>query len=121
MGQVRSRSAFYIAMGAVTLTLSGCQSSSSPVTPPLTNAKVGIPYRFELLTHCGVKYLPFNGKVWKAETPLGDGQGNPPRDWPNPFALGVVTLLNSTQLTFTLPGKAPVQFHVTLEKVPICS
>jgi len=121
VGQVRNGLVSYFIMGAITSALTGCQSSSSQATPALTSAKVGIPYSFNLLTHCGVEYLLFDGKAWKTDTPLGDGMGNPPPDWPSPFALGVVTLVNASQLTFTLPGRAPVQFHVTPENVPICS
>jgi hypothetical protein len=131
----RTPKRFYVLIGASVLILTGCQSASAPKTTPtppasesiydnastLTTAKVGTSYRYNLLTHCGIEYLRFDAKEWKSNTHLGDGMGNPPPDWPNPFALGVVTLLNASQLTFTFPGKPPVQFHVTSENVPICS
>ena len=42
-------------------------------------------------------------------------------DWPEPFALGVVTLLSASELSFTFPGKPSVQFQVTAEKLRICA
>jgi hypothetical protein len=131
----RTSEMFYVAIGVSALLLTGCQSPSSPKATPtnsvsetiydnastLASAKVGTLYRYNLLTHCGIEYLRFDAKEWKTNTHLGDGMGNPPPDWPNPFALGVVTLLNASQLTFTFSGKPLVQFHVTSEIAPICS
>ena len=133
--QKRVAKVFYAAIGAITLTLTGCQSPSSSRTAPtpsvsetiydnastMTTAKVGTLYRFNLLTRCSFQYLRFDGNVWKVNTHVGDGMGNPPPDWPSPFALGVVTLLNASLLTFTFPGKPSVQYHLTPEKLPICS
>jgi hypothetical protein len=124
---------FYVAIGAIALILSGCQNPSSHQATPappvsetvysnsstMTTAKVGSSYLFDLSTHCA-EYFRFDGYVWKADTSFGDGQGNAPRDWPSPVAQGVVKLLNASELTFTLPGKTPVQFHVTSEKLPGC-
>jgi hypothetical protein len=135
MEQKRAAKSFYAAIGAIALILTGCQNSSSTQAKPtaepggriydnastLTTVQIGHKYRFNLLTHCGVEYLRFDGQMWKADTYLGDIAHNPPRDWPQPFALGYVTLANVSKLTFTLPGKTPVTFHVTVDQVPICS
>ncbi len=125
----------YPAIGAIALILTGCQNSSSTQATPLAvpsgpiydnastmaTAQIGHTYRFNLLTHCGVEYLRFDGHVWKADTYLGDSAHNPPPDWPSPFALGYVKLVDAAELTFTLSGKTPVTFHVTPDELPLCS
>jgi hypothetical protein len=126
---------FYAVVGAIALILTGCQNSSSTQATPtaapsgasydnastLTTAQIGHTYRFNLLTHCGVQYLRFNGHMWKADTYLGDAAHNPPPSWPNPFALGYVRLISASELTFTLSGKTQATFHVTADQVPLCS
>ena len=117
---------FYVVIGASALILVGCQSPPSPNSTPtpsvnettydnastITTARVGISYRYNLLTHCGFEFLRFNGKVWKTVTHIGDGMGNPPPDWPNPFALGVVTLVSASELILTFPGKPSVRYQL---------
>jgi hypothetical protein len=111
MGSQRGVNVFDAAIGAITLILTGCQNSSSTLATPtaapggpiydnastLTTAQIGQRYRFNLLTHCGVEYLRFDGQMWKADTYLGDVAHNPPPDWPQPFALGYVTLVHASE------------------------
>ena len=119
---------------AMTLVLGGCTSSSS--SPDISlgtktmydrkstirTAEIGTPYRFELLTHCGVELLWFDGRTWKIDTPLSQDMHNRPPGWPNPFALGSVTLRNESELIFTFSDKPPVLFRITSESMPgICA
>lgn len=71
-----------------------------PVTP-LTDASSespaptasGLPTM--LYTHCGIKELQVDDTFFIAETPLDDGQGNPPPGWGNPYQAGTVTVSGS--------------------------
>ncbi len=80
-------------------------------------AEIGTSYRFNLLTHCGVEFLWFDGRSWKIDTPLSQDMVNPPPGWPNPFALGSVTLRNESELIFIFSEKPPVLFRMTSETV----
>ncbi len=80
-------------------------------------AEIGTPYRFNLLTHCGVEYLWFDGRRWKIDTPLSQDIRDRPPGWPNPFALGSVILLNESELIFTFSEKPPVLFRMTSDKI----
>lgn len=119
-----------IGLAAMVLILGGC--ANSPSTPDISigtkfmydrkstarTAEIGTAYRFELLTHCGVERLWFDGRTWKIDTPLSQDMNNPPPGWPNPIALGSVTLLNQSELTFTFSEKPPVLFRMTSEAMP---
>ncbi len=84
-------------------------------------AEIGTPYRFNLLTHCGVELLWFDGRTWKIDTPLSRDVHNRPLGWPNPFALGSVTLRNESELIFTFSEEPPVLFRITSERIDISS
>lgn len=45
-----------------------------------------VPYN--LYTHCGVNDVQFDGKTYYADPRLGDGNGNPPSGWGNPYDAG---------------------------------
>jgi len=66
-------------------------SKASPETP--IPAASGLPSR--LYTHCGIKELRVEDTFFIAETPLDDGQGNPPPGWGNPYQDGAVTVSGS--------------------------
>jgi hypothetical protein len=59
----------------------------------------GVPYRFQLYTHCGLDWplaMDFDGSFWD---PLGAGRapdlgGNPPRGFGNPYDQGTLTLIS---------------------------
>ena len=48
-----------------------------------------------LYTHCGIEELRVDGTFFITETPLHDGQGNPPPGWGNPYQAGTVTVSGS--------------------------
>lgn len=84
---------------AVTLTavLVACAGSSTQVTEvssdSLTPTASGMPIM--LYTHCGIKELRVEDTYFLAQTPLDDGQGNPPPGWGNPYQAGTVTVSGS--------------------------
>ena len=63
------------------------RACSGPVT-------VGVRYLYVLRTHCGILSGYFAGRLWRANPPLSDGSGNPPRGWDNPEALGTMRLVS---------------------------
>ncbi len=67
-----------------------------------SQAAAGTPYR--LYTHCGVVYADFDGRRFYAEPPAGDGSGNPPPRWGNPYDDGTMTLLDPDTAVFTDPA-----------------
>jgi hypothetical protein len=61
----------------------------------------GVPYRFQLYTHCGLGWplaMDFDGSFWSpvAPGPASDGSGNPPAGYGNPYDEGTITLISST-------------------------
>jgi hypothetical protein len=56
---------------------------------------------FRLYTHCGIIYADFNGQRFYADPVLGDGNGNPPGGWGNPFDDGTMTLVTATTAVFS--------------------
>lgn len=65
------------------------------------DAEVGRPYRYNLYTHCGIATTWFDGRWWNAVPPQGDGHGNPPPEWGNPYQEGVIVLAAEDRLEFT--------------------
>ncbi|MDQ0028774.1 hypothetical protein [Arthrobacter bambusae] len=87
-----------IRLSLLTVTLSavlcGCAGPVTPMTgaspeAPTPNAS-GMPIM--LYTHCGIEELRVDDTFFIAETPLNDGQGNPPPGWGNPYQAGTVTV-----------------------------
>jgi len=84
---------------AVTL-LPGLAACAGPATPmteasPESPAPTAFGMPTMLYTHCGIKELRVDDTFFLAETPLDDGQGNPPPGWGNPYQAGTVTVSGS--------------------------
>lgn len=76
---------------------------------------VGVPYRFQLYTHCGLDYplaVDFDGSFWDpiGPGPASDGSGNPPTGYGNPFDQGTMTLISPTLTQYTSSGGRVMQF-----------
>ena len=69
-----------------------------PATNPSLTAGQSVPY--SLYTHCGILSLTANGHVYYTQPPLGDGSGNPPAGWGNPYDAGTITVLGAHRLEF---------------------
>jgi hypothetical protein len=72
---------------------------------------VGVPYLFELYTHCGVTGAWIGGDWFAAVPPLLNGAGGPPAGWANPSQPGTLTLLTSDEALFRDPAGHEVRFR----------
>jgi hypothetical protein len=72
---------------------------------------VGVPYLFELYTHCGITGAWIGGVWFAAVPPLVDGAGGPPAGWANPSQPGTLTLLTSQEALFRDPAGHQVRFR----------
>jgi hypothetical protein len=70
--------------------------------------KMDVRYLYVLRTHCGILNAYFAGRLWRADPPLGDGSGNPPRGWDNPEALGTMRLVRTNLAEFRARDKKRV-------------
>jgi len=71
--------------------------------PRSGRAGVGVSYRFELYTHCGLDWplaMDFDGSFWDPLGPASDGYGNPPAGYGNPFDQGTITLISPTRTQY---------------------
>lgn len=77
--------------------LCACGGPATPVSETSTEALApiasGTPVM--LYTHCGIEELRVDDTFFLAETPLDDGEGNPPPGWGNPYQAGTVTVSGS--------------------------
>jgi hypothetical protein len=86
----------------------------------LAHGQRGEPYR--LYTHCGIQWAQINGRWWRAQHRLSDGNGNPPAGWGNPFQAGTLSLTTKSTARFTSTA-GTVTFRRTDRSHPplICS
>jgi hypothetical protein len=91
----------------VALGLGACSGSAVSCSPevkelPCTSGvKVGKSYRYQLYTHCGVRWAYFDQRWWSASPILDDGNSNPPPGWGNPFDNGAMKLISEERAVFT--------------------
>lgn len=64
------------------------------------NAKLGQPYRFKLMTHCGIETTWWNGAWWNAN-PTQTQDGSPTAGWGDPYQDGVMIQHTQDRLEFT--------------------
>lgn len=77
--------------------LCACSDPQLPHPGASTDAPAGGPSSqpIMLYTHCGIEEVRVDDTFFIAETPLHDGQGNPPPGWGNPYQAGTVTVSGS--------------------------
>jgi hypothetical protein len=68
--------------------------------PSNDRAALGVPYSFDLYTHCGILWANFDGRYWAADPPLTDGNGNPPAGWGNPTDHGTMELVSPNEALY---------------------
>jgi len=73
--------------------------------PHSGHASVGVSYRFQLYTHCGLDWplaMDFDSSFWDpiGAAPASDGSGNPPAGYANPYDRGAVTLISPTRAQY---------------------
>ncbi|MBI4310823.1 MAG: hypothetical protein HY681_03485 [Chloroflexi bacterium] len=61
--------------------------------PCAVGVKAGKAYPYTLYTHCGILWAYFDERWWEASPHLGDGSGNPPSGWGNPFDRGTMEMV----------------------------
>ncbi|MEQ3553143.1 hypothetical protein WIS52_21960 [Pseudonocardia nematodicida] len=107
-----SRSA---AVLGVLLAVAGCSAGErGPAPVPVAESEVREPVR--VLSHCGVRWMQWQGRSWTAENPQPE-----PAPLPDPaggtvtvdgYTTGVVTRTGPDSLIFTAPNLAgPVRFR----------
>ena len=83
--------------------------------PRSARITLGVPYRFNLYTHCGLDWPPavdFDGSLWDPIGPgaVSDGSGSPPAGYGNPYDQGVMTLISPTLARYRSSGELVIQF-----------
>jgi hypothetical protein len=73
--------------------------------PRSGHADLGVAYRFQLYTHCGLDAptaMDFDGSFWDPVSPgpTSDGSGNPPAGYGNPYDQGTITLISPTRAQY---------------------
>ncbi len=78
--------------------------------PCRAGVEQGIPYRFTLLTHCGVEYAYFDGRYWVVDPPNED-PANPPAGWGNPVDQGTMVLLSDDEAVYRNAAGGEARFR----------
>jgi hypothetical protein len=73
--------------------------------PRSGHADLGVRYRFQLYTHCGLDAptaMDIDGSFWDPVSPglTLNGRGNPPDGYGNPYDQGTVTLISPTRAQY---------------------
>jgi hypothetical protein len=95
----------------------GRQPSASPSPRVITGVdtekaglEVGVPYRIELYTHCGIDFWTrFDGSYWDAVN-YDNSTGNPPPGLGNPYDLGTMTLLSEEEAQYVSESHKVIRF-----------
>jgi hypothetical protein len=66
---------------------------------------------YSLYTHCGISEARIGGTCYVADSPLNDGNGNPPAGWGNPYQAGTMTSPSPSVAIFRDDLGHVVQFH----------
>jgi hypothetical protein len=85
------------------------------VFPQSAPVEVGVPYRMQLYTHCGLDWplaVDFDRSYWDPIGPglASDGSANPPISYGNPFDHGTMTLKTRTLAQYRSDGGATMMF-----------
>jgi hypothetical protein len=78
----------------------GCSSEVTPRYIPAGSLEVGVPYRYNLYTHCGLLPFELRGSVWTVLGETSDGNGNPPTGFGNLFDKGTLWLIDADHARF---------------------
>jgi hypothetical protein len=107
---------------AMIIVISGCGASTKLAHVQRPNRHRQSGQRYELYTHCGIAWARIDGRWWRAQHPLSDGNGNPPAGWGNPFQDGTLTLTGKGTARFD-SAAGTVTFERTERTNPpfICS
>lgn len=97
------------ASGGTTTQASAPSSEAGPPLPPdvfgPAAPQIGVDYPFSLLTHCGIDYVTFGGRVWRAVPPEPEPVRVPDANGMTEYTgytSGVMRLLGPDSLRFTI-------------------
>lgn len=73
------------------------------IAPVSASVTIGVPYAFEVYTHCGFTptSFDFDGTFWTVVGPSDDGSANPPAGIGNPEDAGVIVLRSPGEAAWT--------------------
>jgi hypothetical protein len=86
---------------------------------------MGVPYPFDLLTHCGIRWARFDGRNWAPAEPLPE-----PRPTADPktgvtvytgYTAGYMILVTADTARFQAPGVVTVDFHPLNDAPSACA
>lgn len=102
----------------------GPASTGQATTPASSTVShsAGVPY--SLYTHCGISEAKIDATYYVADTPLSDGNGNPPDGWGNPYQAGTITTPEPSVAIFHDDLGHTVRFHARRDAtgfLKICS
>lgn len=78
------------------------QPSGSALPPPAASrAEVDVsPAPYQLNTHCGINYVSFRNRIYRAVEPIANTDGNPPKGWPDLVQDGTMHQISATEIEF---------------------
>ena len=97
------------------LAAGGCAGAPISVGPsPEPHYQVGMTYQYRLpSSHCGVKDIVLNDRVWLADPPLFNGaQTGPPDGWELTDEIGSLTLLSKDHASFRAKSGRVIEFYL---------
>lgn len=107
-------------------------TDTSPSPPPAqaptgsAQAEVGVAYPYDLFAHGEPVYADFAGRTWKVEKPVADPPGEPFARGSVNYLRGIMELIATDELRFTVDATSPVipgvvvTFRPTTESPPLC-
>jgi hypothetical protein len=101
----------------------GRQPTANPSPRPVEGVdtkkvglEVGVPYRIELYTHCGIDFwTQFDGSYWDA-VKYDNSTGNPPQGLGNPSDFGTMTLLSKREAEYVSESGKVFRFTRAAER-----
>jgi hypothetical protein len=101
----------------------GRQPPASPSPQAVTGVdtekaglKVGVPYRIEFYTHCGIDFWTrFDGSYWDA-VGYDNSSGNPPPGLGNPYDFGTMTLLSHKEAQYVSESGKVIRLTRTADR-----
>jgi hypothetical protein len=124
----RSRGVAQALTVVLALLMAGC-ASSGPLhnglqardrLPYTKGVEVGKRYKYQLDTHCGIRWAMIDGRYWETQT-WDDGQSNPPPGWGNPWESGSLVVDSVDTARFIRSEGTELRFGPATSTPPPCS
>lgn len=84
--------------------------------------EIGVPYTYDLLTHCGIVGITMGDVYFVADPPLVAFPSSAPQGWDNPYQRGNLTFASPDEAVFTDSAGHEVTFRAdpSITDPPIC-